>query len=88
MLAQVEQRLDRVDGADLEVVREGLEVRGMLEIKKNFKHVLTHRVLYADFWLWETNERPTLPDDYFWIKESDIDQYAVPRLIELLLNEL
>ena len=60
----------------------------MLEIKKNVKHVLTHRVLYADFWLWETNERPTLPDDYFWIKESDIDQYAVPRLIELLLNEL
>ena len=72
----------------LEVSGERLEVRGMLEIKKNVKHVLTHRVLYADFWLWETNERPTLPDDYFWIKESDIDQYAVPRLIELLLNEL
>ena len=63
------------------------EARGKL-IKKNVKHVLTHRVIYADFRLWETDERPTLPDDYFWIKESDIDQYAVPRLIELLLSEL
>ena len=56
--------------------------------RQNVKHVLTHRVLYADFWLWETNERPVLPDDYFWIKESDIDQYGVPRLIEKLIQEI
>jgi A/G-specific adenine glycosylase len=52
------------------------------------KHVLTHRVLYADFYLWEPAERPTLPDDYFWIPEADIDNYAVPRLIEILLEIL
>ena len=61
---------------------------GAIVLRQNVKHVLTHRVIYADFWLWETDERPTLPDDYFWIKETDIDQYAVPRLIELLLSEL
>ena len=27
------------------------------------KHVLTHRILYADFYLWEPTERPSLPDD-------------------------
>lgn len=52
------------------------------------KHVLTHRVLYADLWLWQTDRRPQLPAGYFWIPEGDIDRYAVPRLIEILLNKL
>ena len=55
-------------------------------IAQGVKHVLTHRVIYADFWLWETNGRPALPDDYFWIKETELDRYAVPRLIENLLS--
>jgi A/G-specific adenine glycosylase len=61
---------------------------GAVMLRQNVKHVLTHRVLYADFWLWEPAERPVLPPNYFWIPEQDIDQYAVPRLIELLLEEL
>ena len=77
-------------------VREMLEALGILSpltshlspLKKNVKHVLTHRILYADFWLWETSERPQLPDDYFWIKEEEIGNYGVPRLIEILLESL
>ncbi len=57
-------------------------------LKKNVKHVLTHQVLYADFYLLETENRPVLPDDYIWIKESELDDYAKPRLIEILLQEL
>ena len=57
-------------------------------LRKTVRHVLTHRVIYAGFWLWETEERPPLPDGYHWIKESDIDHYGVPRLIELLLETL
>ena len=56
--------------------------------RQNVKHVLTHRVLYADFWLWETSEQPELPEGYFWIDEADIDRYAVPRLIEILWKEI
>jgi A/G-specific adenine glycosylase len=63
-------------------------VCGAVLLRRNVKHVLTHRVLYADFYLWEPAERPVLPPDYFWIPEQDIDQYGVPRLIELLLEEL
>ena len=59
---------------------------GALLLRHNVKHVLTHRVIYADFWLWETDERPALPDGYFWIKETELDRYAVPRLIEKLLS--
>ena len=60
----------------------------LLPLKKNMKHVLTHRVLYADFFLLETDERPTLPSDYIWIAEGDLDNYALPRLIEVLLSFL
>jgi A/G-specific adenine glycosylase len=52
------------------------------------KHVLTHRVLYADFYLLETDVRPELPSDYIWIAESALDNYALPRLIEVLLSFL
>ena len=57
-------------------------------VKQGVKHVLTHRILYADFYLWEPDERPSLPSDYIWIPESDIDNYALPRLIEILLELL
>ena len=55
-------------------------------LRKNVRHVLTHRILYADFYLWEPDEQPSLPSDYIWIPESDIDNYARPRLIEVLLE--
>jgi A/G-specific adenine glycosylase len=61
---------------------------GATLIKKGVKHVLTHRILYADFYLLETEERPTLPSDYIWIKGTELDHYAVPRLIENLIQEL
>ena len=62
--------------------------QGSVLLSKNVKHVLTHRVLYADFYLWQPESRPTLPPDYFWISEQDINQYGVPRLIERFIEEL
>ena len=59
----------------------GLLVRG-------FKHQLTHRTLFADFYLWEPAERPALPEGYRWIEEAELDRYAKPRLFELLLERL
>ena len=50
------------------------------------KHVLTHRILLADFYLAEPSVRPELPPDYVWVREEDIDGYAVPRLVEKLLG--
>ena len=86
----------------LEARGEMLEVRKMLKasgilspltshllpLKKNVKHVLTHRILYADFYLLETDQKPVLPSDYIWIPEADIDNYALPRLIEILLDSV
>jgi len=57
-------------------------------LKKNVKHVLTHRIIYADFYLLEADERPTLPDGYLWVREEDVADYGVPRLVEKLLEEI
>ena len=61
---------------------------GALLLRQGVKHVLTHRILMADFYLMEVGEKPVLPPDYIWIKETELDQYAVPRLIENLLASL
>ena len=55
---------------------------------KDFKHQLTHRTLFTDFYLWEPDERPSLPEGYIWIDEAELDTYAKPRLFELLLEKL
>ena len=59
---------------------------GALLLCQNVKHVLTHRILLADFYLLETAERPALPNDYIWIREEQLDDYAVPRLVERLVT--
>lgn len=57
-------------------------------LAQDVKHVLTHRILLADFYLLETDAHPQLPDDYIWIKEEEIEDYGIPRLIELLLEKI
>lgn len=57
-------------------------------LAQDVKHVLTHRILLADFYLLETDAHPQLPDDYIWIKEEEIEGYGIPRLIELLLEKI
>ena len=57
-------------------------------LDQDVKHVLTHRILLADFYLLETDAHPQLPDDYIWIKEEEIEDYGIPRLIELMLEKI
>lgn len=52
------------------------------------KHVLTHRILLADFYLAEVDTLPSLPSDYQWIEESKLQDYGVPRLIEQLFENI
>lgn len=57
-------------------------------LRENVKHVLTHRILYCDFYLLETEQQPPLPDGYEWVREDQLEDYALPRLIEILLDSL
>lgn len=51
-------------------------------LAKDVKHQLTHRTLFADFYVLETDVRPSLPDGYVWIREDEVENYACPQLIE------
>lgn len=57
-------------------------------MKHNVRHVLTHQVIHADFYLYITKKKPPLSDDFIWVKEEDLDRYAFPRLVEMLLEVL
>lgn len=59
-----------------------------LLLRKDVKHVLTHRILLCDFYLLETEKKPLLPDGYKWVPEGMLDQYAMPRLMVILLKLL
>ena len=57
-------------------------------LRQGVRHQLTHRTLIADFYLAETQQAPALPVGYVWIQEAELDNYAKPRLFELLLQSL
>ncbi|MDT3366979.1 MAG: A/G-specific adenine glycosylase [Bacteroidota bacterium] len=68
---------------------EGGVEKSVTLLRSNVKHQLTHRTIYADFYLCECSERPSLPPDYIWVPEQAfLTDYGKPRLVELLLEAL
>lgn len=57
-------------------------------LRRGVRHILTHRVLLADFFLLETDKQPSLPEEYIWMPESEVSAHAVPRLVEILLESV
>ena len=55
-------------------------------LQKRVKHILTHQILLADIYLWRPKNRPQLPSEFIWIEKQDLENYALPRLIEILLK--
>lgn len=53
-----------------------------------FRHVLTHRIIMAQFAVVETNVKPNLPPNYTWVNEQELNKYAISRLFELFLERL
>lgn len=56
-------------------------------VSEEYVHILSHQKLFARFYNLETSRKiKTLPDDCFWIKIREIENYAVPKLIELYIR--
>ena len=62
--------------------------REAIEVCKDVKHVLTHQLLFANLYYWTPQQRPILPTDFIWIPTEKIADYALPRLMEILLDRL
>ena len=69
-------------------VEEKVKAKAKLElVAQDVRHQLTHQHLHADFYLL------TLPTDYEstkgqWVEEKSLDHYALPRLLERLLEKI
>lgn len=76
------------EGWLLSQLKEQTITNTMKLLRTNVKHVLTHRILLANFMLVEVDKKPILPKEYIWIQEDNIHNYAVPRLVEILLESI
>lgn len=76
------------DGWLLSQLKKQTITNTMKLLRTNVKHVLTHRILLANFTLVEVDKKPILPKEYIWIQEDNIHNYAVPRLVEILLESI
>jgi A/G-specific adenine glycosylase len=64
------------------------EDAALVLLARDVKHILSHRRLLCDFYLWEPASPPALPSDYRWVREQELDDYAKPRLVEILLERV
>jgi A/G-specific adenine glycosylase len=53
---------------------------------KNYKHVLTHRILYADFYE-VSAKNPLGQDKYRKIRQSEIGEYPIHRLMQRFMEK-
>jgi A/G-specific adenine glycosylase len=51
-------------------------------VMANRKHVLSHRILYADFYEIFLDNEPEVLKKYFKIKQNDADEFPIHRLME------
>ena len=57
-------------------------------LHQGVKHILTHQIIYADFYLVEVSKNPQLPESFIWIPESELYRHALPRLLERFIDDL
>jgi A/G-specific adenine glycosylase len=51
------------------------------------RHVLSHQIILARFWEVELSSGASLPEGWVLAERTDLDRYAVPRLIERFLEK-
>ena len=79
------------DGETLQILIKstlGLTV-GNPHFVKTVKHQLTHQTLYTSFWMVKPNKASLLLKlGYFTVNQTEIQQYAVPVLLERFINTI
>ena len=55
---------------------------------ENYKHILTHQILQVGFWKITSKAKPKLSNNFKEIKIDEINNYAVPKLLEKLISNV
>lgn len=64
------------------------EVPVVRSVCREVKHVLSHRVIYANLYEVTLSENLTSFGDFQKIKVEELEQYAISRLVQTLLQAL
>lgn len=60
----------------------------IIHISKEYKHILSHQNIHAQFIEIKTNSSfPKNPDSFLFVPKDELDQYAVSRLIEKYIED-
>jgi A/G-specific adenine glycosylase len=80
---------------EMEVLNELIENKYFDDISdlkivfmENYKHILTHQILQAGFWKITSKTKPNLSNNFIEIKIDEINNYAVPKLLEKLISNV
>jgi A/G-specific adenine glycosylase len=58
------------------------------DVSNEYMHVLSHQKLYARFYnIIVDKETRGIPSDCFWVKVNDLENYAIPRLIDIYIRK-
>lgn len=90
-LIETENAMDFSRLQETEAFRELFTDAGRLDISvglSGVKHVLSHQILYANFYRIEIEKKNEALESYFSIPRKDIENYAVPRLVHIYLEKL
>ena len=66
----------------------GMPALRMSHSLTDMKHVLSHQVLHASFYVFELDQPPTGLDDYLCVPLAEFERYAIPRLIHIYTEKL
>lgn len=90
-LIETEGPMDFVELSKTKAFHELLGDAGTLLLMRdfcNFKHVLSHQILYTSFYEIEIEREVDALRSYIPLLEDEIEKYAVPRLIHIYLENL
>lgn len=90
-LIETARAMDFAELRETDVFQEMLGDAGRLDITVGMtgvKHTLSHQVLYASFYEIEVERVPEALRKYQSLPCSDLERYAVPRLIHIYLEKL
>lgn len=90
-LIETEHPVDFTKLQQTDAFRKLFEEAGRLNVSidlSGVKHVLSHQILYTNFYRIEIEQVPTALNTYLAVSYKDIEQYAVPRLINIYLEKL
>ena len=76
-----------MEDENFKYIFNGVNEVEVYKISNPMKHILSHRIVFAQFFSIKISEKNKIPDQFVKVPLNRIDHYAVSRLMELFLEK-